>query len=452
MRRQRTVSSAVMAVSFFCGTTATSQTFSIDDNPRMPLTGYQGFGFGSEDPFGLNLPPVGMGRCGPSPSLLHPMTGPFIDGMPLRALQPGGPPILDVVPPNGVYLDAFSADHELMSPQWVMLPRLEFGVDRWTNGLPGPGTPLNTEWMNNQQPGDMYMAIPRPHPGLFVGTLPGGPFAGFLPTAFMAGPHKLWYDESYFGLTPGLGAGNTLPPGVPAPPIVVGSHDNIDAYNEWPFQVLDRNGDLLNDVDYFFSIAPDEAMMTGLSAADILDVAARAGGTVPLPYAKSFTMGLDAYGGPGSDDIDALVVWDNGIPLGPAWGGPGGEPAMDYAIFSLSNGSASLFALQGMGVPADGATVFFTDFTGAFAVYSWGMDLGVMDIQTGDPFANIDSLEMFDCYADYNQDLQVNTLDVLAFLNDWGPRRPRADCNHDGVVNTVDVLCFLNFWSVGCPF
>ena len=450
MRRLNPATGAVMAVIALCGTTASSQTFSIDDNPMQPLTGYQGFGFGAEDPFGLNLPPVVMGRCGPSPTLLHPVTGPFLDGIPMRPLVPGGPPIADCGPPDGVYLDALSADHSLMSPKWVMFPRLEFSVDRWTDGL--PGLPLNTEWIFNQQPGDIYMAIPRPHPGLFVGSLVGRPFAGFLPTAFMPGPHAMWYDESHFGLTAGLGAGVTIPPGVPAPPVVVGSHDNIDAYNEWPFQVLDRNGDMFSDVNFFFSIAPDEAVLAGVSAADLFDVAANNPGTVPIPYAPSFSMGLDTFGGPGSDDVDALIVWDNGIPLGPAWGGPGGEPALDYALFSLSNGSRSLFVLQGMGVPADGATVFFTDFTGAFAVYSWGMDLGVRDLQTGDPFANIDAIELFDCYADYNQDLQINTLDVLGYLNDWVPKASRADCNHDGVVNTLDVLCFLNFWNAGCPF
>lgn len=450
MRRQIPVTGAVMAVIACTGSIANSQTFSLDDNPTMPLTGYQGFGFGSEDPYGLGLPPVVAGRCGPSPSLLHPVTGPFIDGMPLKAQLPGGPPILDAVPPDGVYLDAFSADHSLMSPQWVMFPRLEFSVDRWTDGL--PGMPLNLEWINSQQPGDIYMAIPRPHPGQFVGTLIGAPFAGILPTAMMPGPHAMWYDESYFGLTAGLGAGNTLPPGVPAPPIVIGSHDNIDAYNEWPFRALDRNGDLMNDVNYFFSIAPDEALLAGVSPADIFDVAAGAGGTAPIPYAPAFSMGLDTFGGPFSDDIDALIIWDNGVPLGPMWGGPGGEPALDYALFSLANGSQTLFVLQGMGLPADGSTVFFTDFTGAFAVYCWGMDLGIRNIVAGDPFANIDALEVFDCYADYNQDLRINTLDVLGYLNDWVAKTPRADCNHDGVVNTQDVLCFLNWWNGGCPF
>jgi hypothetical protein len=450
MRCRIPVASAAIVVIALCGSTANSQTFSIDDNPTWPLTGYIGFGFGAEDPYGMGLPPIPAGKCGPSPSLLHPVTGPFIDGEPLRPLVPGGPPVLDCMPPNGVYLDALSADHERMSPQWVMFPRLEFSVDRWTDGM--PGMPLNSEWIFNQQPGDVWMAIPRMHPGLFIGTLGGGPFAGFLPTAFMPGPHKMWYDESHFGLTAGLGAGVTVPSGIMAPPIIVGSHDNIDGYNEFPFQTLDVTGDLINDVDYFFSIAPDEAFLAGIGAADILDVAAGAGGTAPIPYAPAPTMGLDTFGGPGSDDIDALILWDNNIPLGPAWGGPGGEPAIDYAIFSLSNGSASLMFLQGMGIPADGSTVFFTDFTGAFAVYSWGMDLGIVDIQIGDPSSNIDALEMYDCYADYNQDLQINTLDVLTFLNDWVPKLPRADCNWDGVVNTLDVLCFLNAWNAGCPY
>ena len=43
-----------------------------------------------------------------------------------------------------------------------------------------------------------------------------------------------------------------------------------------------------------------------------------------------------------------------------------------------------------------------------------------------------------------------NTLDVLAFLNDWANGNRKADCNGDGVINTLDVLCFLNAWAAGC--
>lgn len=54
------------------------------------------------------------------------------------------------------------------------------------------------------------------------------------------------------------------------------------------------------------------------------------------------------------------------------------------------------------------------------------------------------------CPADHNGDLDVNTLDVLAFLNDWTAGDDAADFNGDGVVNTLDVLGFLNAWTSGC--
>lgn len=54
------------------------------------------------------------------------------------------------------------------------------------------------------------------------------------------------------------------------------------------------------------------------------------------------------------------------------------------------------------------------------------------------------------CAADFNIDGQVNTQDVLAFLNAWSVGDPVADLNTDGVVDTLDVLAFLNLWSAGC--
>jgi RHS repeat-associated protein len=56
-----------------------------------------------------------------------------------------------------------------------------------------------------------------------------------------------------------------------------------------------------------------------------------------------------------------------------------------------------------------------------------------------------------DCLGDFNQDGQVNTIDVLSFLNSWNAASPGADYNGDGNINTVDVLTFLNRWNAGCP-
>ena len=54
------------------------------------------------------------------------------------------------------------------------------------------------------------------------------------------------------------------------------------------------------------------------------------------------------------------------------------------------------------------------------------------------------------CPADFNDDGDLNTLDVLAFLNAWNADDPAADFNDDGTVDTLDVLAFLNAWNGGC--
>ena len=65
------------------------------------------------------------------------------------------------------------------------------------------------------------------------------------------------------------------------------------------------------------------------------------------------------------------------------------------------------------------------------------------------PFGMISEVKVR-CRADFNNDLNVNTQDVLAFLNAWAARDPSSDFNGDGVINTQDVLSFLNAWTSGC--
>jgi hypothetical protein len=110
-----------------------------------------------------------------------------------------------------------------------------------------------------------------------------------------------------------------------------------------------------------------------------------------------------------------------------------------------SNGAdQNSFAFYQAQVPFDS---YHDDFAfrfraqGADATDDWYID----DIRIGDEFTPPD-----DCYADFNDDGSVNTVDVLAFLNAWSAGNASADCNDDGSVNTVDVLCFLNLWNAGC--
>lgn len=54
------------------------------------------------------------------------------------------------------------------------------------------------------------------------------------------------------------------------------------------------------------------------------------------------------------------------------------------------------------------------------------------------------------CTADFDLNGEVNTQDVLAFLNAWVAGEFSADINGDGTINTQDVLVFLNLWNAGC--
>jgi len=345
----------------------------------------------AEDPYLLGLPATVAGFTAPSPSMF---AFGYFPGLPLGpVIGPGVPPHL--VPPNGDFINALSNDKELIDPGIAPMIFLEFTVDRATTGL--AGTPLSVEAGFFQQPGDVYTSTAAfAHPGFFPGTLVPGivpavpTFGGILPTAGIGGGNVLTFDESVFGMTAVGIPGVLTPPGVPTPPTAPGMKDNMNAWNNTP---IDVTGDLINDVDYFFSVPPIQGFITGVSPGDIFDVAAGGGATVPIPYAPAFAAGLDSFGFQ-TDDLDALILWDNGIPLGPAWGGPGGEAFIDYALFSLAPGSATLFALLAAGLPVDPATIFFTDFSGAFGIYAFGTDLGILPVDMfGAPFANVDGID-----------------------------------------------------------
>jgi len=418
--------------------TASAQVFLLDDILNT-----------AEDPYAIGLPATIMGWVGPSPSMI---AFGYMPGLPLGPfIGPGLPPHL--MPPNGGFVDALSADKPPGDPFVVTLGYMEYSVDRDTTGL--PGMPLAAEAAFFQQMGDIYLTqAPVPHPALFVGKLTPGiipnvpTFGGVLPSAGAGGPHRLLFDESAFGMTDVGIPGVLTPPGVPTPPPAPGNKDNL---NSWNRDLMDFNGDMISDINFFFSVSPNEAVMVGVSPADIFDVAAGAPATNPIPYAPAPSMGLDWFGFQ-SDDIDALVLWDNGIPLGPNWGGPGGEPLIDYALFSLSPGSQMLFALVQFGLPVTPGTVFFTDFTGSFGVYAFETDLGVAPMDMfGGPFANIDALDFVPiCRADMDANGVLNIFDFLAFQTAYGNGNMGADFTGDGFLNIFDFLLFQTEYSNGC--
>jgi hypothetical protein len=414
--------------------TLTAQSFSLDDNPFAPVGGAPffappGIGFGAENPFGIPVAGYPPGLA-PSASLFPGILaapnlgdGAILSPSPL----PGAlPPIVQHPGPNGYYVASMSSNKAGLGGPLSIL----FSVDRMSVGL--PGTAVAAEAAVTQAMGDIYSTtVSFAPPGAFAGGLvsvglPALPsFAGFLPGGPPVGGNALVINQGLpapgipgFGLMNGLGM--VLPPGAPAPPLFPDLHDNVDGFDTAMFEVT---GDGFFDANHYFSVYPAEAAALGfISSADLFLAPAGAPGAVPIPFAPSFTLGLDMLGPhpivgtPFSDSVDALVMWDNGIP-GVL------EPGLDYALFSLGTGSASLGALAGLVNDSD---VLFTDFTGVFAVYATAASLGLIGDPAGGffprpfaglagPFDGLDALDVVPIPEPASLALAAWTLVVL-----WG--------------------------------
>ncbi len=69
------------------------------------------------------------------------------------------------------------------------------------------------------------------------------------------------------------------------------------------------------------------------------------------------------------------------------------------------------------------------------------------------PSSNGDPVQKYcdPCFADINNDGQVNTADFIYYLNLWNAQHPITDWNHDGIIDTSDFTAYLNQWVAGCP-
>jgi hypothetical protein len=345
---------------------AANPEVSLDDNPSAPVNGPFMPPFSSaEDEFGLGLPAWAAGFIGGSPSL----AGGLYDS---DVLIPGPGLFLrfNPAPPAGspYYVDAYSCDHSSMIPCGGGL-FVRFSVDRATGGLT-PGDASYNQAANNEQPADIFQSTaPYTHPGIYV-PLPPPAIPPWLP--YFGGPMNA---ANGFAAGPaGIGGGNFLihdhrgtfgflpaPGSTGYPMIQRGTHDNVDAYNEWPLSLSTSN--------IYFALHPASAAAQGFSAADIL---VSPGGALNWPanfYAPAAALGLD-MNGYGTDSVDGLCLWDYGN-IGKV------DPGLDYACFTLAPGSATLFALQAAGYRVTAGDVLFTDFQGYFYIYLYDADLGV---------------------------------------------------------------------------
>jgi hypothetical protein len=198
-------------------------------------------------------------------------------------VNPGPIPFL---PGVGIEVDAFSYGHAFDFP----ITDFQFSVDRTSIGA--PGTDVSIESVFGDQAADIYNSR---------GT-------GF--------NTQLWDGDGLpFALPPAPSLGLLEPFG-----------DNVDGWDNRP-----APGQFI----YFTADGASAPLIGTPSGADVMISPAFPGyDGIPAPYAPAPLLGLDFFG-PGTDDIDALVVFDHS-------GAPGAFDAADYVLFSLTPGSASL--------------------------------------------------------------------------------------------------------------
>lgn len=277
---------------------------------------------------------------------------PIVPGMipPPAVVIPAGAAGLGIVPGavGFVEVDALSYGVDRRIGQ-NDLPAYLFSVDEFAVGLPGvPAPSVTTEGAAGagEASGDVYTSTPL---------LPGPIAPGAL--GFNVGV----YDGNG-GLTPFAAPGLNLlepnPPtvGLPDP------GDNLDAVDV-DTTATDLGGPIYFSLDSSFGDPLEvpglpantgTAIANGFFGGDVL-VQAAPGAGAPALYAPGFMLGLSTGD---QDDLDALILWENGTGVyepttGPySWLGGAGPPT-DMLLFSVRRGSAIIGtpdSLWGIGI------------------------------------------------------------------------------------------------------
>ena len=349
---------AVLALAQLFQATALASpfVFGLDNRPQFPISiDPPGFGNGSEDPFGLAAFPI---LVGPSPTLntFSLPLGRTLSDADILTPDTNAPVVNTMQPFDTNYVDAISSNR---TPIDGMRLKLAFSVDRASTGI-APSA-VHSQFLLNQHPGDIFLSDRVfPAPNQYLGLTTGFGWFGDLSSVGIGSNNSLMLNQSELKLTAGMGPGNFISSTGLAPSIFPGSHDNVDAFD---IALVDTTGDLVGDKHMYYSVNPDERILTPLfyfSPADIYRTAQ--GSTTPTLFASSNTIGLNGS----FDDIDALDLFDRGT-VGVL------DPGIDYALFSLAPGSQSLFFNSNL----DAADIFFTDFRGSFATFASDADMGL---------------------------------------------------------------------------
>ena len=276
---------------------------------------------------------------------------------------------------------------------------------------------------NNQQAGDAYLSTEALRRG--VGVLPP-PFSMGLNNNALGVNQSETYPNA-FGLLPLADPDTTVNPGTPL--------DDVDATLGFTEFTPPRA---------YFTISADSPSHEFLPGPDsgatiFFDTNFQAPESESL-FASPAQLGLKLL-----DTIDGLIVLDDDL--------NGVYNGSDTVYVSLAPGSPTLDILNAS--PGDVLVIE----SGTVAIFAPSLVFGLR------PADNMNALDMVplvdgsaektinkmvDCPADFNDDGDINSLDVLAFFNAWNDSDLRADFDGDGKFTSLDVMLFLKFWASGC--
>lgn len=324
--------------------------------------------------------------------------------------------------PCGIEVDALSDGRDpLPTPAGTPAPlrpakRWWFSVDEHAVGIPGI-TFLHAAVLTEAPVGDACADV-------FVDVgLPGGPLPPFAVPPRNAGTIDgdgltSGSGFAYFG----IGLIEPNPPGTTLPE----PGDNLDALDIGMPTTFPSLGVFLS-LDAGFpdpltgKPAGDSAQLQGFRGGDVLRVPAP--GVAPVLYASASSLGLDLFG-PGTDDLDALIVGENGaagfqVPRSPyAW--LTAAPT-DMLMFSVRRGSAVVGAPDSIfGRPIEPGDILMPPVTGGLspfpAIFIAAENLGLATVRSGTAL------------------LHGDELDALEVTDP-----PCFDCNGNGVEDSVDI-------------
>ncbi len=386
--------------------------------------------------------------------------------------------------PGHVEVDALSYGTDFnLDPSVPWAPMWSFSVDEFAMGMPGVGGPsVGSEGM---------VGVMEASADIFVDWFIGpGPFPP--PPPFVFGNTDIIDGD---GIPPfgGFGVG-LFEPNFPAPS-VPDMGDNLDAVD-----VDELIGPHTKPIPVYFSLDtcfPDplegppvnsaSALAHGFVGGDVL--VSLGGGAPPIVYAPAPVLGLDREMGPDTDDLDALILWENGD----GQYQPSQQPfdwhsgATDMLLFSVRRGSFVIGMPDSMwGVPIEEGDILCPPVVGGASPFPGIMipaeQLGLATLRSGmqTPTGFADDLDAADlspdcnanqmpdmldiitgassdvnndgipdecqCPEDLNGDRVVDVLDLLILLGAWGGGGA-ADINGDGVVDVLDLLQLLGAWG-----